>query len=260
MITPYPSGDLADTSERRGSPQQRESKHSSQSRPTVCGWARLQIILTQESSPVSERPPRPPVASGRELKWVSPKRPHGRTESFTAPKGKQLRPEEHPDVQRVYVRMFNTRNRSTPLLIGKGVFGAISTMKAHPASSARADLTATQAPATAAAWPSRACWLVFAAAIVVSVFIHELGHCTVAWLHGCPAIPTPAKEYILKPLPEGVQNSDGARRNHRVRGGTRCCIAVVPSPAGCYQFVDTCRRDDPSRLLRPSVHACRAWA
>lgn len=26
------------------------------------------------------------------------------------------------------------------------------------------------------------------------------------WLHGYPAIPTPAKEYILKPLPEGIQN------------------------------------------------------
>jgi hypothetical protein len=39
-----------------------------------------------------------------------------------------------------------------------------------------------------------------------SVFIHELGHCTIVWLHGYPAIPTPAKEYILKPLPEAFQN------------------------------------------------------
>ena len=79
-------------------------------------------------------------------------------------------------------------------------------MKTDPASSDRADLTDKDRPVTTAARPSRACWLVFAVAIVGSVFIHELGHCTVPWLHGYPAIPTPAKEYILKPLPEGVQN------------------------------------------------------
>jgi hypothetical protein len=48
-------------------------------------------------------------------------------------------------------------------------------------------------------------WLFFVAAIVVSFFVHELGHCSVAWLHGYPAIPTPAKEYLLKPIPENVQ-------------------------------------------------------
>lgn len=48
-------------------------------------------------------------------------------------------------------------------------------------------------------------WLLFVAAIAGSFFVHELGHCTVAWLHGYPAIPTPAKEYILKPIPETVQ-------------------------------------------------------
>ncbi len=48
-------------------------------------------------------------------------------------------------------------------------------------------------------------WLLFAGAIVVSMFIHEVGHCAVAWLHGFPAIPTAAKEYILRPLPEAVQ-------------------------------------------------------
>ena len=82
----------------------------------------------------------------------------------------------------------------------------MSTMKADPASSEGADFTDKQSSVTLAARPSPACWLVFAAAIVVSVFVHELGHCTVPWLHGYPAIPTPAKEYILKPLPEAVQN------------------------------------------------------
>ncbi len=49
-------------------------------------------------------------------------------------------------------------------------------------------------------------WLLFVSAILASAFVHELGHCAVAWLHGYPAIPTPAKEYILKPMTEVVQN------------------------------------------------------
>jgi hypothetical protein len=49
-------------------------------------------------------------------------------------------------------------------------------------------------------------WLLFLSAILASAFVHELGHCAVAWLHGYPAIPTPAKEYILKPMTEVVQN------------------------------------------------------
>ncbi len=50
-------------------------------------------------------------------------------------------------------------------------------------------------------------WLIFAAAIVLAVFVHELGHCAVAWSYGCPAIPTPAKEYLLGPLPAGAQDA-----------------------------------------------------
>jgi len=48
-------------------------------------------------------------------------------------------------------------------------------------------------------------WVILTSAMVVSFFIHETGHCAVAWLHGYPAIPTPAKEYILKPMPEAVR-------------------------------------------------------
>jgi predicted small integral membrane protein len=96
------------------------------------------------------------------------------------------------------------RSWLSPPLIGKGVFGALTIMKADPAPSASADPSDKQA--ISAARPSLGCWLVFAAAIFVSVCIHELGHCAIVWLRGYPAIPTPAKEYILKPLPEGVQN------------------------------------------------------
>jgi hypothetical protein len=49
-------------------------------------------------------------------------------------------------------------------------------------------------------------WLLFAGTIVASLLVHELGHCVVAWVHGYPAIPTPAKEYILTPIPEALQN------------------------------------------------------
>jgi hypothetical protein len=49
-------------------------------------------------------------------------------------------------------------------------------------------------------------WLLFAGAIVVALFVHEIGHCVVAWAHGCPAIPTPAKEYLLKPVPQELQD------------------------------------------------------
>ena len=48
-------------------------------------------------------------------------------------------------------------------------------------------------------------WLIFAGAIVLSFLVHEIGHCAVAWVHGYPALPTPAKEYILQPIPEALQ-------------------------------------------------------
>jgi hypothetical protein len=79
-------------------------------------------------------------------------------------------------------------------------------MKADPATFLKTDHADNETRVRSAVWLPRTSWLFFAGAIVASIFIHELGHCTVAWLHGYPAIPTPAKEYILKPLPEGVQN------------------------------------------------------
>ena len=78
-------------------------------------------------------------------------------------------------------------------------------MKADSASSLKTDNANLELGMKSAVWSMRSCWLFFAVAIVASIFIHELGHCTVTWVYGYPAIPTPAKEYILKPLPEGVQ-------------------------------------------------------
>jgi hypothetical protein len=48
-------------------------------------------------------------------------------------------------------------------------------------------------------------WSIYFAAILISVYIHELGHCIPAWIKGFKAIPTPAKEYILGDIPENVQ-------------------------------------------------------
>lgn len=38
-------------------------------------------------------------------------------------------------------------------------------------------------------------WSAYFAAIIFAVFVHELGHCSIAWYHGIKAIPTPAKAY-----------------------------------------------------------------
>jgi hypothetical protein len=50
-------------------------------------------------------------------------------------------------------------------------------------------------------------WLVFAASALGSAYLHELGHCIPAWAHGYPAVPTPAKEYILAAVTDPVQQA-----------------------------------------------------
>jgi len=44
-------------------------------------------------------------------------------------------------------------------------------------------------------------WGIYFATIFFSVFVHEIGHCVPAWLHGYTAIPTPAKNYVLNAIP-----------------------------------------------------------
>lgn len=44
-------------------------------------------------------------------------------------------------------------------------------------------------------------WGLYFTAILIYVFIHEIGHCLPAWLNGYRAIPTPSKEYILDAVP-----------------------------------------------------------
>jgi hypothetical protein len=41
--------------------------------------------------------------------------------------------------------------------------------------------------------------MIFAATAVVSAYLHELGHAIAGWLQAIAVIPSPAKEYILRP-------------------------------------------------------------
>jgi hypothetical protein len=50
-------------------------------------------------------------------------------------------------------------------------------------------------------------WLIFAGSTLGSVYVHELGHCIPAWIHGYRAIPTPAKEYILAAVTDPLQRT-----------------------------------------------------
>jgi hypothetical protein len=47
-------------------------------------------------------------------------------------------------------------------------------------------------------------WSAYFLAIILGVWIHETGHCVPAWLHGYPAFPSPANEYILHPVTSGT--------------------------------------------------------
>ena len=49
--------------------------------------------------------------------------------------------------------------------------------------------------------------LIFAGTCLAGVYIHEIGHAVAAWVQGIPAIPTPAKEYILQDQVEWRQKS-----------------------------------------------------
>lgn len=49
-------------------------------------------------------------------------------------------------------------------------------------------------------------WGIYFTTILFSIFVHELGHCIVAWIHGFSAIPTPAKAYLTETVPANVTN------------------------------------------------------
>ncbi len=48
-------------------------------------------------------------------------------------------------------------------------------------------------------------WLVYFTTVFVGIYLHEIGHCVVAWVNGKRAIPTPAKEYLLDTVSSNTQ-------------------------------------------------------
>jgi glucan phosphoethanolaminetransferase (alkaline phosphatase superfamily) len=53
-------------------------------------------------------------------------------------------------------------------------------------------------------------WTVYFITIIVAVFVHELGHCMVAWVNGIEAVPTPAKTYLPQNIPVQLVNTFAA--------------------------------------------------
>jgi hypothetical protein len=49
--------------------------------------------------------------------------------------------------------------------------------------------------------PELKSWIIYFVTIIVSVYVHELGHSAYAWFHGYKAVPTPAKSYIPDDFP-----------------------------------------------------------
>jgi hypothetical protein len=50
-------------------------------------------------------------------------------------------------------------------------------------------------------------WTIYFLTTLVGIYIHEIGHCIPAWLHGIPAFPSPANEYILRPVSTELNQS-----------------------------------------------------
>jgi len=40
--------------------------------------------------------------------------------------------------------------------------------------------------------------LLFSAALIAAIYLHEIGHAAVGWIIGVAVVPTPAKEYVLQ--------------------------------------------------------------
>jgi hypothetical protein len=48
-------------------------------------------------------------------------------------------------------------------------------------------------------------WITYFVTIILSVYVHELGHSICAWVHGYRAVPTPAKNYVIDSIPVSLQ-------------------------------------------------------
>ena len=48
-------------------------------------------------------------------------------------------------------------------------------------------------------------WITYFVTIILSVYVHELGHSICAWVHGYRAVPTPAKNYVIDAILGNLQ-------------------------------------------------------
>ncbi len=133
------------------------------------------------------------------------------------------------------------------LVLGIGAFGLRGRLQAPMVA-----VQKSTEPAASVQRLPRRLWFLYAGAIVLSFFVHEIGHCIVAWLYGCPAVPTLAKGYLLQPLPAGAQNGHAL-------GGVLGSVAALLA-AGYWLF----RRADQVRsvlvagaMILPGCYALR---
>lgn len=50
-------------------------------------------------------------------------------------------------------------------------------------------------------------WTIYFTTLLIACYIHEIGHCIPAWIHGLTAVPTPAKQYIPPNIPISIQQA-----------------------------------------------------
>jgi hypothetical protein len=72
-------------------------------------------------------------------------------------------------------------------------------------------------------------WMMFFAVILISAFLHEIGHCIPAWINGYKAVPTPAMEYVSEDISAGL-------KQYVSLGGILSTIILVIFAALLYIF------------------------
>ena len=95
--------------------------------------------------------------------------------------------------------------------------------------------------------------LTFCGALLAAVYLHELGHAVAGWVQGVAVLPTPAKEYILRPQLEWSKETWIA-----LGGPTGSAVAIFV--AGLYFWRKPCLNREAvllGALLVPGVYTLR---
>jgi len=95
--------------------------------------------------------------------------------------------------------------------------------------------------------------LIFSGALIAGIYLHEVGHAVAGWAQGIAVVPTPAKEYILRP------QLDWSKETWIALGGpTGTAVAVFL--AGLYFWRRPCLDREAvlvGALIVPGVHTLR---